>query len=120
MVAPRHLTIKDGDSLRSVGSLRGAFVLRGRGSSWERGGPHFARHAVRAMAYDGRAGRRRLGAGPESAHRGAVLRSSDDFGQTLSRSEVANVCFPDDPGPALQKIGQICPRIRSRRAARRS
>jgi photosystem II stability/assembly factor-like uncharacterized protein len=60
------------------------------------------------MAYDDRAGRRRLWAAPESAHWGAVLRASDDFGRTWSADTPA-VRFPADAGASLKRIWQIAP-----------
>jgi photosystem II stability/assembly factor-like uncharacterized protein len=61
------------------------------------------------MAYDDRAGRRRLWAAPESFHFGAVMRSSDDFGKTWSDGETANVRFPEDTGASLKRVWQIAP-----------
>ncbi|MFQ5520479.1 MAG: hypothetical protein ACE5FK_03700, partial [Candidatus Methylomirabilia bacterium] len=62
MVVTRHISVKDGDILLLVGTVKGAFLLRSTGarSRWDLGGPYFAGHSVYAMAYDGRSGRRRL------------------------------------------------------------
>ena len=111
MAAPRPLPVKDGDVLLIVGTMKGAFLLRSDGARarWETGGPHFRGHAVYALAYDGRAGRRRLWAGTGSMHWGAVLRSSDDLGQTWTNPETANVRFPAESGVSLKQIWQVCP-----------
>jgi len=84
MVDVRHVSPKGGDALVMVGTMKGAFLFRSDESrrTWQRGGPYFPGNAVYAMAYDDRAGRRRLWAAPESFHFGAVIRSSDDFGKT--------------------------------------
>jgi hypothetical protein len=105
-VAPRH-----GDALVLVGTMKGAFILRSnaRRKKWEVGGPYFPGSAVYAMAYDDRDGRNRIWAGPQSMHWGAVLRSSDDFGQNWTNPEEANVRFPESTGAALQQIWQIEP-----------
>lgn len=91
--------------------MKGAFVLRaGRDrQEWGVGGPYFPGSAVYAMAYDGRAGRHRIWAGPTSMHWGGLLRSSDDFGQTWTNPEAANVTFPEGTGTALKQIWQIAP-----------
>ena len=53
-----------------VGTMKGAFVLRSNGARerWEVGGPYFPGHAVYSMAFDDRAGRRRLWASTSSMH----------------------------------------------------
>jgi photosystem II stability/assembly factor-like uncharacterized protein len=61
------------------------------------------------MAYDGRGGRHRIWAGPQSMHWGALLRSSDDFGDSWTDPEVANVKFPESAEAALKNIWQITP-----------
>lgn len=91
--------------------MKGAFLARaneGRGE-WELGGPYFPGMAVYAMAYDNRSGRKRVWAGPQSMHWGAVLRSSDDFGQNWTNPVEANVKFPESAGAALANIWQIVP-----------
>jgi photosystem II stability/assembly factor-like uncharacterized protein len=112
MVDIKSISPRAGDVLLMVGTTKGAFLFRSgpaRGR-WERGGPHFPGHAVYAMAYDGRAGRQRLWAAPESMHWGSVMRSSDDFGKTWSKGEEATVRFPEDTGKSLQRIWQIAGR----------
>jgi hypothetical protein len=107
----RHATVKDGDVLVLVGTMKGAFLFRSTPARarWERGGPYFPGHSVYALAYDGRNGRRRLWAGPSSMHWGSVLSSSDDFGRTWTEPQEANVKFPEDTGLALRNIWQIRP-----------
>ncbi len=61
------------------------------------------------MAFDGRAGRRRLWAAPKSMHWGAELVSSDDFGRSWQRSEVPLLRFPAEAGASLANIWQIAP-----------
>jgi hypothetical protein len=107
----RHVKPRDGDILLLVGTMKGAFILRanGRRKKWEIGGPYFPGNAVYAMNYDGRSGRHRIWAGPQSMHWGAVLRSTDDFGRNWTNPEQANVKFPEGSGAALQRIWQIAP-----------
>jgi photosystem II stability/assembly factor-like uncharacterized protein len=107
----QHITPRNGDVLVLVGTMKGAFIFRSdkaRGT-WEMGGPYFAGSAVYALAYDGRAGRNRLWAGPNSMHWGGLLRTSDDFGRTWTNPEEANVKFPEGTDAALKQIWQIVP-----------
>ena len=105
------LAVKNGDVVVMVGTMKGAFLFHsGPGRSrWEKSGPHFPGHSVYAMAYDDRAGRRRLWAGTSSMHWGALLRSSDDFGRSWTDPKEANVKFPQQTGAALKQIWQIQP-----------
>jgi photosystem II stability/assembly factor-like uncharacterized protein len=98
-----------GDVIVFAGTSKGLFLLRGNPgrSVWEVGGPCFSGHAVNAVAWDGRAGRRRIVASTFSMHWGAVLRTSDDFGKTWTNPEAANVKFPEATGKALKNIWQI-------------
>ena len=107
----RHVTPRSGDFLVLVGTMKGAFILRADESrkKWDVGGPYFPGSAVYAMAYDDRDGRQRIWAGPQSMHWGAVLRSSDDFGQSWTNPEEANVKFPAGTEAALKNIWQIVP-----------
>ena len=111
MPVTRHVSPKAGDVVLLVGTMKGAFIFRSDAARkrWQRGGPYFPGHAVYAMAFDGRAGRRRLWAAPDSMHWGSVLQSSDDFGRTWSSGEAANVLFPEGTGAALKRIWQITP-----------
>ncbi|MBV8518013.1 MAG: exo-alpha-sialidase [Acidobacteria bacterium] len=111
MPVPQHVDPKPGDVLVLVGTMKGAFIFRADRdrARWDVGGPYFPGSAVYALAYDGRAGRQRLWAGPHSMHWGALLRSSDDFGRTWTNPESANVKFPEGAGAALQQVWQIAP-----------
>jgi hypothetical protein len=111
MVETRQITVKDGDVLVLVGTMKGAFLFRSNGgrARWETGGPHFPGQSIYAMAYDGRNGRRRLWASTNSMHWGGVLRSSDDFGRTWTNPESANLRFPAETGASLRQIWQIEP-----------
>jgi serine/threonine protein kinase len=105
----RHLAVKEEDVLLLVGTMKGAFLLRSRPerSDWETTGPYFHGQAIYSMAYDGRAGRRRLWASTATFW-GTLLRSSDDFGKTWTNPQEANVKFPADCGMSLKNIWQIC------------
>jgi len=111
MPVTHHVKTRNGDVLLLVGTMKGAFIFRaneGRGK-WEMGGPYFPGSAVYGMAYDGRGLRHRIWAGPASMHWGALLLSSDDFGETWTDPQVANVRFPESAGAALKNIWQIMP-----------
>jgi photosystem II stability/assembly factor-like uncharacterized protein len=107
----KHVQPNKGDVLLLIGTMKGAFILRAGADRqrWDVGGPYFPGSAVYAMAYDSRAGRQRIWAGPNSMHWGGLLRSSDDFGQTWTNPEAANVKFPESTGKALKQIWQIAP-----------
>jgi len=111
MPQTEHITPRDGDVLLLVGTMKGAFLLHAGKSraKWEMGGPYFPGSAVYALAYDKRAGRNRIWAGPQSMHWGALLRSSDDFGRNWTNPEEANVKFPEGTGAALTRVWQIAP-----------
>ena len=106
-----HVNPRSGDLVLLVGTMKGAFVLRGGPGrrDWEVGGPYFPGSAVYALAYDARAGRHRIWAGPNSMHWGGMLQSSDDFGKTWTIPVEANVKFPEGSGAALNQIWQIVP-----------
>ena len=106
----RHLAVRSGDVLLLVGTTKGAFLLRStrQRSRWEVAGPYFHGQAVYALAYDSRAGRRRLWAATHTFW-GTFLRSSDDFGKTWTNPLEANIKFPADTGTSLANIWQICP-----------
>ncbi len=106
-----HISARTDDVVLLVGTMKGAFVLCADATrrTWEVGGPYFPGNAVYAMAYDGRAGRHRVWAGPNSMHWGGLLRCSDDFGRTWTNPEAANVRFPEGTGAALKQIWQITP-----------
>ena len=94
-----------------VCTVKGVFLLRATGARarWEVGGPHLPGRAVYAVAYDDRAGRRRIWAGASSMHWGAALVRSDDWGRRWTDPPEANVKFPADSGLALKQIWQIRP-----------
>src|SRR5712691_3884149 len=110
MVEARQLRVRDGDVVVMVGTMKGAFLFRsdGKRARWDRGGPYFPGQPVYAMAYDGRAGRKRLWAAPASSHWGPSLRWSDDFGRKW-QGEGQGPKFPADTGATLARLWQIRP-----------
>jgi hypothetical protein len=104
----RHLRPGSGDVLLMIGTTKGAFLARSTAqrSRWELAGPYFHGHGVYALAYDGRAGRRRLWAATTN-YWGTFLRSSDDFGRTWTNPLEANVRFPADCGGSLKNVWQL-------------
>ncbi|MEO6259553.1 MAG: exo-alpha-sialidase [Thermoanaerobaculia bacterium] len=111
MPEAREISPRTGDVVLLVGTMKGLFLLRagkGRGK-WEVGGPFLAGSAVYGLAYDGRAGRTRIWAGPQSMHWGGLLRTTDDFGRTWTNPEEANIKFPSESETALRQIWQIAP-----------
>jgi hypothetical protein len=111
MVATRRLSVKDGDVLLLVGTMKGLFLFRSGAARrrWDVGGPHFPGRSVYAAAYDARDGRHRIWAAPRSMHWGAELVSSDDFGKRWDSPETPRVRFPESAGSALANIWQIEP-----------
>ena len=103
MPKTQQIKPKKGDKLLLVGTMKGAFLFRGKKDKWEMGGPYFPGSSVYAMAYDGE----RIWAGPSSMHFGALLRSSSDFGKTWTNPEEANIKFPAKTDAALKNIWQI-------------
>jgi hypothetical protein len=104
-----------GDTVMLVGTTKGAFLLNSDKSRkrWQVSGPHFPGHVVYAMAYDGRAGRRRLWFSSFHWAFGTTLRASDDFGKTWTNPESHPVKFPQDSGLELKQIWQITPGLES-------
>jgi hypothetical protein len=115
MEATTMIKPKSGDALVMVGTTKGAFLLRSdkKRKKWDVSGPHFPGHVVYAMAYDGRAGRRRLWFSSFHWAFGTTLRASDDFGKTWSNPENHPIKFPEDTGQALKQIWQITPGLES-------
>ena len=111
MVQVRHLSVKDGDVLLLVGTMKGAFLLRSGSARtrWEVGGPYFPGQSVYALAYDGRDGRRRIWAGATSEHWGPALSASDDFGRAWSAAESGAIRFPAETGASVRRVWQIHP-----------
>jgi len=110
MPVTRASDFRPGDRIVLVGTMKGAFLFRGRGKGYRRvGEPRFAGQPVYALAYDDRGGRVRLFAGTEHHHFGSVLRASDDLGRSWSEPKEPNVKFPPDTELALKQIWQIAP-----------
>jgi photosystem II stability/assembly factor-like uncharacterized protein len=111
MSADRSASPSEGDVVLLVGTMKGAFLFSSAGErgEWRMDGPYFRGQAVYAMALDQRGGRRRVLAGTQSMHWGAVVQSSDDFGATWSAPDRQNVRFPEDSGLALANIWQLRP-----------
>jgi photosystem II stability/assembly factor-like uncharacterized protein len=111
MQATTMIKPKGGDAVVLLGTTKGAFLLRSDKSrkKWDVSGPHFPGHVVYAMAYDGRAGRRRLWFSSFNWAFGTTLRASDDFGKTWTNPESHPIKFPEDTGQALKQIWQITP-----------
>jgi photosystem II stability/assembly factor-like uncharacterized protein len=109
--APAPLSVRQGDVLLLVGTMKGLFLLRSSPSRgrWDATGPFFPGASVYGAAYDGRGGRHRIWAGPSSMHFGAELAWTDDFGKTWSRPETPLVRFPEESGASLKNIWQIAP-----------
>jgi serine/threonine protein kinase len=106
----KHARVKRGDFLLLVGTTKGAFILRSniQRTRWEVGGPYFHGHNVYALAYDCRAGRRRIWASTQN-YWGTLLRFTDDFGKSWTNPQESPVRFPSDTGVSLQNIWQITP-----------
>lgn len=111
MPVTRQIKVKSGDVLVLVGTLKGAFFLKsdGRRKDWEMGGPYFPGQPVYALAYDDRAGRRRVWAGPENPFYGTSLRFSEDFGRSWAEPKGSQPRFPEEAGASLKRIWQIQP-----------
>jgi photosystem II stability/assembly factor-like uncharacterized protein len=109
MPKPNQVTVKSGDNLLLVGTMKGAFLFRAgaKRDSWEEAGPYFPGRSVYALTYDGRNGRQKLWAAVNSSYWGSFLSSSDDFGQTWTDPESYNIKFPEDSDVALKQIWQI-------------
>jgi len=106
----KHARIKRGDFVLLVGTTKGAFILRSNAqrTRWEVGGPYFHGNVVYAMAYDNRAGRRRIWASTCN-YWGTLLRFSDDFGKSWTNPQESPIRFPADAGVSLKNIWQITP-----------
>lgn len=111
LASPAPLTVRNGDALLLVGTMKGLFLLRsdGKRRRWAMTGPFFPGSSVYAAALDTRGGRHRLWAAPSSMHWGAELAWSDDFGKSWQRSATPRVRFPEASGSALKNIWQITP-----------
>ena len=109
MEAAHSIAPKGGDAVLMVGTTKGAFLLCANAARrrWEVSGPHFPGHVVYALAYDGRAGRRRIWLSSFNWAYGTTLRASDDFGKAWTNPESHPIKFPEDTGQALKQIWQI-------------
>ncbi len=109
--APPALSVKNGDVILLVGTMKGLFLLRsGPGRRrFEMSGPFFPGASVYAAGWDGRAGRHRIWAAPSSMHWGAELCWTDDFGRRWKQPETPLVRFPESAGASLKNIWQIAP-----------
>jgi hypothetical protein len=107
----RSVSVRDGDVLLLIGTMKGAFVLRSNGAreKWEVGGPYFPGMPVYAMAFDGRGDRRRLWAAPGSEHWGTSLAHSDDFGKSWTEPDKNAIRFPEATGAAVTRVWQLRP-----------
>src|SRR5215211_958195 len=97
--------------LLTVGTMKGAWLFAGdpdRGK-WRWSGPHFRGEQVYAIRFDGRGRRRRLLAGTEHGHWGAVVRCSDDLGRSWSEPAEGNLRFPEGTDAALARVWQLQP-----------
>ena len=108
---PALLSIRNGDVLLLVGTMKGLFLLRAtpQRRHFDASGPFFPGSSVYGAALDTRAGRRRIWAAPSSMHWGAELAWTDDFGKTWTRPATPFVRFPEKSGAALKNIWQIAP-----------
>ena len=99
-----------GDGVVLVGTMKGAFVYRRRGSSHRLvSGPHFRGAPVYSLACDDRGGKARLFAGSENPFFGPALHWSDDLGRTWTEPKKPNVRFPANASLTVKQIWQITP-----------
>lgn len=89
----------------AVGTIKGAFLLRGGGVE----GPLFKGERVPAFAFDTRSAPARMLAGATSDWWGPALRTSDDGGRTWSDPEKRALRFPTNTGAALGQVWQLQP-----------
>jgi serine/threonine protein kinase len=106
----KHLSVKNGDMLLLVGTTKGLFLMRSNAkrAKWEIAGPYFHGQGVYTMAYDARAGRRRIWASTKTPM-SAVLRWTDDFGRTWTNPSESQLQFPAGSGATVQDVWQVCP-----------
>lgn len=110
MPSVQNVSVKDGDVLLLVGTVKGAFLLRSNAARkrWDLGGPYSVGAPIYAMAFDQRQGRHRIWCGVQSSRWGTFLRSSDDFCKTWTEPETYPIKFPTESGLSLKNIWQIC------------
>ena len=94
-----------------IGTTKGVFFLRSSAArkAWQLEGPYLPGRAIYSLAHDGRGERPRVWAGAASMHWGAVMVSSDDWGQSWDEPPEANLKFPAESGLELKQIWQIAP-----------
>ena len=109
MPSVQHISVKGGDVLLLIGTMKGAFLLRSNGARkrWDLAGPYSVGSPVYAMALDQRQGRHRLWWGQQSFRWGVTLISSDDYGRTATEPEKYSVKFPAESSMTLKNIWQI-------------
>ena len=110
-MARARSTRGEGDVIVLVGTTKGAFIFSSDASrkKWKMDGPHFQGEQVYSIAYDQRAGRRRMLVGTQSSHFGGTIRISDDFGKSWTGPERHTVKFPEGSGLSLAGVWQIIP-----------
>jgi hypothetical protein len=106
-----RLRVQSGEILILVGTTKGAFLFRSDPERRRRqvSGPHLRGQQVYSLAYDDRAGRRRVLAGAESWHWGPQVYRSDDLGETWSDAVEGGVRFPEDANAAVKRVWQLTP-----------
>lgn len=95
--------------LLTVGTRKGLFIGRRRGSTWEFEGPHFNAQAIYSVAIDTRGDRPRLLVGGDSAHWGPSVFHSDDLGASWVEPKTPAVKFPEFTGTSLERVWQLQP-----------
>src|SRR5918996_592512 len=96
--------------LLAVGTRKGLFIGRRRGSAWEFDeSPYFNAQAVYSVAIDTRGDRPRLLVGGDSAHWGPSVFHSDDLGASWTEPRQPAVKFPEFTGASLERVWQLHP-----------
>src|SRR2546430_16505664 len=80
MPTTQQIEVRRGDVVVLVGTMKGAFLFRSGPdrARFEMGGPYFPGHSVYALAYDGRADRRRTWPAAGTMHWGSGWTPSAD------------------------------------------
>ncbi|MCZ7583051.1 MAG: exo-alpha-sialidase [Deltaproteobacteria bacterium] len=109
MAKAKGLSVREGDVMVMVGTMKGAFLFRAdaKRRRWERSGPYLQGNPVYALAYDGRRGRHRLWASANNPFFGTTLRASDDFGAQWTQPKEPNIAFPKKTKLSLLNIWQV-------------
>ncbi|MGH7948348.1 MAG: WD40/YVTN/BNR-like repeat-containing protein [Candidatus Binataceae bacterium] len=111
-MAARRKSPNAGDLLVLVGTTKGVFILQSDPTRrrFHLSGPHLEGQAVFSTAYlaaDG--GAPRILVGNQSAHWGAVVSWSDDFGHTWHEPAEGNIKFPEGSGLSLNAVWALEP-----------